>query len=287
MSLSLSAQSQQIESSQLALLGCRVHSGCGRRTGTCAHRLESTDGAAGGQTSGIARIDGARLRGSPAEFDRLVRQRGIPVVIDGLTNGWAAHKCWATRGRLLRQHGDVEISLRDIGAVARSGGAFHSSNRLSLREFIETLDASNARSHAMLFSTARDECWARLSADYKVPCALQDAVAKPIVSIGSTGGGLSFHQHEENWLALITGRKRWFLAPPKAAPPQTAHRRVTEESQPRHPGMLVVDQQPGEILYLPTGWWHCTYNYSAREEPDGLTIAVRAHYSFLFSLVAD
>ena len=229
----------------------------------------------------VVRIDGATLRGSPAEFDRLVRQRRVPVVIEGLTDEWAAHKRWATREQLVRHHGDVQISLRDTGAVARSGGAFHSSHALSLREFIERLDSSKSGSHSMLFSTARDECWSRLSADYEVPSALQNAVAQPIVSIGGTGGGLSFHQHEENWLALIAGQKRWLLAPPTGGPPQTAHRRVVEESQPRHEGMLVVDQQPGQILYLPAGWWHCTYNYCApaadQEDPGGLTIAVRAH----------
>ena len=160
----------------------------------------------------VVRIDGATLRGSPAEFDRLVRQRRVPVVIEGLTDEWAAHERWATREQLVRRHGDVQISLRDTGAVARSGGAFHSSHALSLREFIERLDSSKSGSHSMLFSTARDECWSRLSADYEVPSALQNAVAQPIVSIGGTGGGLSFHQHEENWLALIAGQKRWLLA---------------------------------------------------------------------------
>jgi hypothetical protein len=234
----------------------------------------------------VVRIVGATLGGSPAEFDRVVRQPRAPVLIEGLTEQWAAHERWATRERLVLRHGDVEISLRDNSAVARSGGAFHSPHRLSLRDFTSSLATHDAKAsgsggggggggggwHTMLFSTARDECWQRLSADYEIPPALTDAVAQPIVSIGGAGGGLAFHQHEENWLALITGRKRWLLAPPNAAPPATAHRRVAEGEQPPHPGTIVVDQQPGEILYLPPGWWHCTYN--APTEPGGLTVAV-------------
>ena len=257
----------------------RYHEYCG----SVARRQSSATSAGWSDKSArkpsIARIAGSTLGGSPAEFDRVVRQPQVPVLIEGLTEQWAAHERWATRERLALRHGDVEISLRDNSAVARSGGAFHSSHRLTLRDFMSSLathDASDAAGgggwHAMLFSTARDECWQRLSADYEIPSALADAVAQPIVSIGGAGGGLAFHQHEENWLALITGRKRWLLAPPTASRPATAHRRVAEAEQPPHQGTIVVDQRPGEILYLPPGWWHCTYN--APTEPGELTVAV-------------
>eukprot|EP01043_Picozoa_sp_COSAG02_P042195 COSAG02_NODE_3564_length_6552_cov_5.292112_4_plen_296_part_00 len=244
----------------------------------------------------VTRIAGSTLAGSTAEFDRIVRQPRVPVLIEGLTEQWAAHERWATRERLVLRHGDVEISLRDNSAVARSGGAFHSSHRLSLRDFTSSLAAHDANGggsgsggggggwHTMLFSTARDECWQRLSADYEIPSALADAVAQPIVSIGGAGGGLAFHQHEENWLALVTGRKRWLLAPPTAASPATAHRRVAEGEQPPHPGTIVVDQQPGEILYLPPGWWHCTYNAPA--DLGELTVAVSTPSDFGLACVS-
>ena len=219
-------------------------------------------------STAVGRLAGAALLGSPSELDRLVRQPGLPVLIDGLTDGWPALERWATRELLCRYHGDVPIALRENGAVARSGGAFHSSHTLSLQDFTSSvaahsLSSANASAstggggHAMLFSTARDECWSRLSADYTIPLALADAVAYPIISIGGAGGGLAFHQHEENWLALISGRKRWLLAPPTETPPPTAHRRVAEGDQPPHPGTLVVEQLPGETLCTTTSTIFC------------------------------
>ena len=45
-----------------------------------------------------------------------------------------------------------------------------------------------------------------------------------------------------------------------------------------YPGMIVVDQHPGEIMYLPSGWWHCTYNAPAElGEP---TVAVSTASDF-------
>jgi len=40
-----------------------------------------------------------------------------------------------------------------------------------------------------------------------------------MLSLGGSRTGLPFHIHGETWLALIHGRKRWFVYPPGASPP--------------------------------------------------------------------
>eukprot|EP01084_Bolivina_argentea_P304048 525034_1 len=39
-----------------------------------------------------------------------------------------------------------------------------------------------------------------------------------ILALGNTGTGATFHAHGENWLFLVSGRKRWFLFPPNLEP---------------------------------------------------------------------
>ena len=81
MSLSHSAQSQKIESSQLAMLGCRVHSGCGRRTGTLPLTvIVTTSPCRGG-----AAVHCALLRAFFTSFEKLpgLNTSRILLVCDG------------------------------------------------------------------------------------------------------------------------------------------------------------------------------------------------------------
>ena len=98
-----------------------------------------------------------------------------------------------------------------------------------------------------------------------------------------------FHRHEESWLGLVLGQKLWCLHSPTAAgqpPPATAFARATlaelrsaaaNAAADGGPGrrpvqpMLQVHQMPGEVVYLPSGWWHATYNCSAAAGLSDLT----------------
>jgi hypothetical protein len=80
------------------------------------------------------------------------------------------------------------------------------------------------------------------------------------------------------WNALISGRKRWALYPPHKFPPGTSFIRGKDGklkfSTPFpfewfteiYPNLATPDrpwectQLPGEIIFVPYGWWHCVIN---------------------------
>lgn len=98
---------------------------------------------------------------------------------------------------------------------------------------------------------------------------------------GPKRGGSSFHvdpNYTNAWNANLTGRKRWLLFPPGATPPGCVP--STDMSEVATPLSLTewllnfydasVQQlrtvgyecicEPGEIMFIPCGWWHSVVN---------------------------
>lgn len=82
--------------------------------------------------------------------------------------------------------------------------------------------------------------------------------------------GLSFHQHDESWLALATGAKVWFVPTPGGAmdPPASAYKRrpLAELNAAWLSGSLLrCVQRPGDVVYLPAQTVRHAHNKSLRE----------------------
>jgi hypothetical protein len=112
---------------------------------------------------------------------------------------------------------------------------------------------------------------------------------------GPRGGGTPLHVDPNGtsaWNALVVGCKLWCMFPPNIEPParhwnlSVAHwfADVFATMPPHaHAGLCVFVQQPGEIIYVPSGWPHAvlnletsvgvTHNRAERENLD----RVRAH----------
>mmetsp|Transcript_75378 Transcript_75378/g.176965 ORF Transcript_75378/g.176965 Transcript_75378/m.176965 type:complete len:372 (+) Transcript_75378:216-1331(+) len=87
-----------------------------------------------------------------------------------------------------------------------------------------------------------------------------------------------------SWSANVVGAKRWWMLPPSAGP--ALHnaagkqlfdvRDVDREQFPEFASveseLLVFDQQPGEAVFVPSGWWHQVVN---------LTDAVSINHNWL------
>lgn len=91
-----------------------------------------------------------------------------------------------------------------------------------------------------------------------------------VLSIGGDGSGFPFHLHGEAWLELLTGAKRWSLysidavgSPPggySAGRPHTHWLSTVLPSLPPSAHPIECTQQPGEVIYVPAGWFHATRN---------------------------
>jgi hypothetical protein len=124
--------------------------------------------------------------------------------------------------------------------------------------------------------------------------ALLQAFEQPIFSLAPRGADMPFHQHYASWLYLAHGRKLWWLAPPEVSPAPAllwndpwdtlrgwAHELEANTSRPTSvmhdraqadadadaagagavgPPVMRLMQRPGEVMLLPTQWWHATAN---------------------------
>ena len=91
------------------------------------------------------------------------------------------------------------------------------------------------------------------------------------ISVGNSDTGTVLHQHFEAFNVLVVGSKRWFLYPPHTVPPveYPPHRTIRKWLSEVYTPVLAGDSklapmectvQPGEVLYLPAGWFHATIN---------------------------
>ena len=105
---------------------------------------------------------------------------------------------------------------------------------------------------------------------------LEDFDDEYVFSIGKAKSGLAFHQHTQSYNELIHGEKRWYLYAPGAIPkegfsPWETHIEwldVVSPSLAQKDRPLEVTQRPGEVLYIPEGWYHATVSLS------DLTVAI-------------
>jgi hypothetical protein len=85
------------------------------------------------------------------------------------------------------------------------------------------------------------------------------------VSRGGAGSGVTFCRHGFSWLAMLEGGKRWLFAPPNATRPQQEQEcdgLLDGKADDSVPNEIthVCTQRPGEVMVVPTAWWHSVCN---------------------------
>ena len=70
--------------------------------------------------------------------------------------------------------------------------------------------------------------------------------------------GVPPENHPSSWFAMISGIKRWAISPPSKEEPPHVLNRYSKCEIDEDKKNLVCDQKPGEILWLPSWWWHET-----------------------------
>lgn len=98
------------------------------------------------------------------------------------------------------------------------------------------------------------------------------------VLIGTTGSGGSLHIDPlgtSAWNALFHGKKLWFLFPPETpiSDGKSHGEKWFQKEYPKikHHKHIKLVQNPGEIIFVPAGWWHTAINI-------GVTFAVTQNY---------
>lgn len=128
----------------------------------------------------------------------------------------------------------------------------------------ETIEAESVLYH---FGDNRYDEWPGFYDEYVRP-PLQHARLNGSLSFGlaGTGSGVPFHTHGAVFAEVLHGQKRWFLYPPGPPPTFDPSRTTLYWLKHVYPGLpedkkpVECVLRPGEIIYLPSHWWHATLN---------------------------
>jgi len=207
------------------------------------------------------------------EFRAKYESLNIPVVIRGAAKNWPAMKKW-TRQALVRKFGAIDFTV---------GGY-----EMALKDFFACSDGCSDDTPLYLFDPLFGEKAPELANDYTVPeYFARDDLFKLLsddrphyrwLIVGPSKSGSIFHKDPNAtsaWNACITGRKRWIMFKPNQNPPGVyPSADGAEVAQPHSlvewftsfyefankEGALECVCEPGDVLFVPSGWWHMALN---------------------------
>eukprot|EP00439_Symbiodinium_sp_Y106_P082225 s792_g21.t1 len=239
----------------------------------------------------LPRIQASEL--STEEFIQRFEQKSCPVVLEGCVNDWPAMKTWS-REDLLRRFGDTRFAA---GACD-----------FPLQEFYAYADRNMDDVPMFIFDKYFSKRAKALLDDYEVPRFFRGRDLFDLLGdqrpdfrwllIGHRRSGSKWHLDPNKtcaWNAVVRGRKRWLLLPPGCPPPGVhPSKDGAEVTQPlsllewfanfyeelkRHVQLNSAWELkegtcgPGDLVFIPSGWWHCVLNL------DDDTIAVTQNYA--------
>jgi len=195
------------------------------------------------------------------EFETEYRGRK-PLLLRGAASDWPALKKW-TREYLLKRFNGRPANYGAGSDVIYAGGG--PTNHATLGNLLERM---RNQSDVFAFDAMLLRTMPEFAEDFATPSVLEHAfpatdrisgAAYHLLSVGPSRSGLPPHAHGETWLALVVGRKRWFLAAPGAPIPDTVHplSSAIDWAEVLEGGCL---QRPGDVVYVPRGWTHATLN---------------------------
>ena len=187
-----------------------------------------------------------------------------PVVIKGATKGWAAYEKWSL-DNLLNVYGDDSFYPKGIPGVNETvaevlrhepwGGAMYHMGHMKRRGDCYRGDMEP---YTPFLGT-------RMAGDFKVPgYFLPMGLFQMGMGQGGKGLGVPPEAHQMSWFAQIQGRKRWVLNAPNVQKPEAALGRTSRSGADAcaigdvTTEALRCDVEAGDILWLPTFWWHET-----------------------------
>ncbi|EGB08361.1 hypothetical protein AURANDRAFT_26320 [Aureococcus anophagefferens] len=231
----------------------------------------------------FSKLDRAAFR------ERFEADGGSPVVLEGLGEDAVASGAW-TAAALEARYGD---------RVYHAGGV-----NFRLADYLR-YGASNADDPPFyVFDPTVGASTPELLAHYAVPEYFQDDLFDLLddaerpdyrwLLLGGPRSGQSWHTDPNStsaWNLTLEGSKRWLFFPPTVTPPgvrpsvdgdgdnylapvsnaEWARAGFYEECA-AHPRFLECQTKPGDVVYVPRGWWHMVLNLAP------VTVAVSHHF---------
>ncbi|CUI14067.1 Hypothetical protein, putative [Bodo saltans] len=228
---------------------------------------------------------------SRSEFVERFEKPNCPVIITGLMNSWRAMERWRLSSLL---SSSPNLLLKTNGR-STNGKRF----RMKLCDFVSYCEGWNGEKPLYIFDK-KILGNTNLVDDYCVPEIFSEDLFDLMedddrpdykwLLFGPNGSGSPFHTdpHDSSaWNAVIEGCKRVSFYPPWVIPPGVDEEEIHSEyyasedtmewyrsiyptlSPEKQPIECLV--QPGEILFIPSGWWHQVQNI-------GHTIAVTQNF---------
>ncbi|XP_029638189.1 uncharacterized protein LOC115213383 isoform X2 [Octopus sinensis] len=203
------------------------------------------------------------------EFEHQYRLRK-PLILT-FQNGakdWINSSMWS-RSELKKKYGQWLLLVGNAREIVRHGGNGHI--QTSVEDFLDDkMQKTNLQGEPLYVFDRYFYQDSDLPSSLKFPKLLKfkEHLHDSLFFLGSTGTGVTFHKHADAWNAVVFGKKRWFLYPPKKAPPggipfgftilewfDTIYPTLDESNKP-----IECIQEAGEILYLPESYYHSTLN---------------------------
>jgi histone arginine demethylase JMJD6 len=228
----------------------------------------------------VLEIDGLGV--SFAEFSHTIEKRHVPCLIHNLLKHWPAMKRWNSVERLMEQLKGVacKVGSDDDGYAVR----------MLFEHFVEYLrDPEHGKkddSPLYIFDSTLVEK-TTLKHDFIVPYIFSEDLLKYAgksrrpphqwMCIGGPRSGTSIHVDPlgtSAWNALVCGHKRWAMFPPGSVPEEVLKPKGVNsaarwfdvvwpktllDSWEYHKPLHVV-QGPGDVIFVPSGWWHVVIN---------------------------
>lgn len=228
----------------------------------------------------------------PEQFAREHFRAGVPVILEGVTADWPALGKW-TPAWFAANYPDLQVpyerwSLPEEGDEDTIFSFDRHAERtsVSMGELVEALTHEGGRAvYSTMFPVF--DVLPELRADVRDLSAYQGMAGrwpewlgrgpcmKPFMWTGGAGSLTVLHfDRVHNLYAQLSGRKRWLLFAPSESrrlywpcrdlPGKRLQFSPVDAERPdleRYPLFagatpLTADLEPGDVLFVPTGWWH-------------------------------
>ncbi|CAJ0937093.1 unnamed protein product, partial [Mesorhabditis belari] len=226
----------------------------------------------------------------PPITDTIIRLNGSEICLEEfrLTSNWAAHEKW-TPERLLKKYRNQKFKCGEDDDGY--------SVKIKMKYYYDYMRTNDDDSPLYVFDSSFGERHKtkKLLEDYEIPKFWEDDLFRYAemkkrpphrwIVFGPARSGTAIHIDPlgtSAWNALIHGHKRWVLIPPDAPKAlvkpmkheagkhpdeavtwfNTVYKRVRSSSWPKEYPIIECRQAPGEVMFVPAGWWHVVINES-------------------------